>query len=163
MWIHLNRLQINAEVKKLVVDSFACLDRELRHALYQVINYDQEPAVCCDLWPIFTHCYGFKCHFYFVLTSPSCWSKSSSAFVVYANSHVTHRGSSAVLITFMNILHWMLVGTEALVYLNDSSNTWINNFYYIKVIPHPVIHRHHVQGEPCLVPRVSCNRLQVPQ
>lgn len=82
---HLNRLQINAELEELVVDSFACLDRDQKHALHQVINYDQEPAaVCHDLWSIFTLCYGFKRHFHFVLTSPGCWRKSSSAFAVLA-------------------------------------------------------------------------------
>lgn len=45
-----------------------------------------------------------------------------------------------VLITFVNAPHWILVGTKALVYLTYSScfssNAWISNFYYIKVVPH---------------------------
>lgn len=45
-----------------------------------------------------------------------------------------------VIIAFMNVPNWLLVGTKALVYLAFtscfSSNAWISNFYHIKVVPH---------------------------
>lgn len=45
-----------------------------------------------------------------------------------------------VLLTFMNAPNWIQVGTKALVYLTYSScfssNAWMSQFYYIKIVPH---------------------------